>query len=97
MSQKSPFLSVAFSFFLPGAGQVYCGKIGRGIAIFLAGLILDLVAIFSFGLLGIAALFFWLWNIYDAYSLAGGGKSQPQVMSKSSSAERETVRKERQF
>lgn len=66
---------------MPGAGQVYCGKIVRGIAIFLAGLLLDLVAIFSFGLLGIAALIFWLWNIYDAYSLAGGGsKSQPQVI-----------------
>ncbi len=94
MYQKSPFLSGAFSFFLPGAGQVYCGKIGRGIAIFLVGLVLDLVAVFSFGLLGIAALFFWLWNIYDAYSLAGGGKSQPQEKGNSSPAERETVKKE---
>ena len=59
---------------------MYCGKIGRGITVFLAGLVLDLVAIFSFGLLGIVALFYWLWNIYDAYSLAGGGKSQPQVI-----------------
>lgn len=48
-TQKS-WLAAAFSLFLPGAGQVYNGDLGKAVAVFLlAPLILP-----------------WLWGVYDA-------------------------------
>ena len=39
LRKKSPGLAAFISFLLPGAGQIYGGKIGRGIVWFLAGVL----------------------------------------------------------
>ncbi len=62
-SNKDPGIAALMSFIIPGAGQIYCGRIGRGLA-FLFGTALGLV------LLVIPGLLIYLFNIYDAYRLA---------------------------
>lgn len=70
--EKSPFLSVIFSF-LPGLGHIYLGAYQRGIII---GLIFAfLCAVTSHGgdglepLFGIAIAFVWFFAIFDAYRI----------------------------
>lgn len=61
--EKSPGLAAVCSLVLPGLGQVYDGKTGRGFAIFFGTVI-------GFFLLIIPGLLVWAFGIYDAYSLA---------------------------
>jgi TM2 domain-containing membrane protein YozV len=71
-----------------GIGHFYVGRIARGIAILIAGLIMDIAFFFflSFGmvaaffggggllglaiLIGLITVVLWVWQIYDAYTLA---------------------------
>jgi hypothetical protein len=39
--ERDPYLSAAGSFFLPGLGQVYCGRILRGIVFLVPNLLLS--------------------------------------------------------
>ncbi|MFQ6075527.1 MAG: hypothetical protein ACE5Z5_05265 [Candidatus Bathyarchaeia archaeon] len=55
------------SAFWSGLGQIYVGRIGRGLGIMVGGILL---ALFSWILLWIPLLIYWIWNIYDAYKLA---------------------------
>lgn len=64
---KSPGLAAVLSFLISGLGQIYVGRIGRGIAILLGGIV---IAAISFFLLFIPMIIYWIWNIYDAYKLA---------------------------
>lgn len=59
--RKSAGLAAFLSFLIPGLGQLYCGRIGRGILFFLGSVLL---APFFIGI-GI-----WIWNIIDAYAVA---------------------------
>jgi TM2 domain-containing membrane protein YozV len=52
------------SFFFPGLGQLYKGRIGRGILIFIGQVCMWLIGAI---LLFIPTLAYWIWNIYDAY------------------------------
>jgi len=66
-------IAAALSMLIPGAGQVYAGKWRRGLPILLglsaqAGLFLG---VGETGLLVWLALI-WLWNVWDAYSIARG-------------------------
>ena|SRR3990167_2147284 len=55
-TDKNPILAAVLSFIIPGLGQIYCGKIARGIVIlFTAWLVIP-----------------WIYGIFDAYSLAQG-------------------------
>jgi TM2 domain-containing membrane protein YozV len=55
-TNKNPILAAVLSFIFPGLGQIYCGKIARGIVIlFTAWLV-----------------FPWVYGIFDAYNLAKG-------------------------
>ncbi|HEX8101645.1 MAG TPA: hypothetical protein VF533_03465 [Solirubrobacteraceae bacterium] len=68
MNQKSPGVAVLLSLLVTGAGQIYCGRAGRGIAFFCAAfvsLILCMVII-GFVLLPIV----WIWAAVDAHGLA---------------------------
>ncbi len=58
---KSPGVAVLLSFIICGAGQMYCGRVGKGI----------------FMLIGCIALWFillgwiiWIWSMIDAYATA---------------------------
>lgn len=61
--RKDPLLAAALSFFVPGLGQVYNGRAGRG-CIVLAGTIV------GFLLLLVPGLCVWGYGIYDGYRSA---------------------------
>jgi TM2 domain-containing membrane protein YozV len=65
---KSTGIAVVASFFIPGLGQIYCGKILRGIGILIAAIIAACLIIVVIGLIIYPLL--WIWNLYDAYTLA---------------------------
>jgi len=56
----SPGLAVVMSFFIPGLGQLYKGRIGRGAAFFVGTFI-------GFFLLVFPAVIVWVWGMVDAY------------------------------
>ena len=56
------------SLLLTGAGQIYCGKAGRGIAFFCAGLFAWVTLFFLIGFILLPAV--WIWAAVDAASLA---------------------------
>lgn len=78
--KKSVALAVVLSFFIPGLGQMYCGKTARGVGILV-------LSILMFSIFGYTAgsnpnsqdaafpfllwILVYIWNIYDAYKLAG--------------------------
>lgn len=66
-----PWLAALLSLLLPGLGQFLWGAIWRGIALFLA--VATSIAIIRWQELAALyslVLFVWVWNIWDAYSLA---------------------------
>jgi TM2 domain-containing membrane protein YozV len=66
---KSPGLAAVLSFLIPGLGQIYCGKIGKGI-LFLVLAIVSAVLIIIF-LIGIPIyIIVWVINILDAHKTA---------------------------
>jgi TM2 domain-containing membrane protein YozV len=60
--QKNPWIGVALSFFIPGAGQAYNGEYGKAAIIFIAFVIL-LITI-------VCPIIIWAYGIYDAYTVA---------------------------
>ena len=62
IEEKSPFLSLLCSLFIPGLGQVYNGKTSRGIAFFV-GTLVGLILV-------IPGIIIWLYGMYDAFSMA---------------------------
>ena len=77
--KKSVALAVVLSFFIPGLGQIYCGKVARGMGILVLSILMFFIFAFAAGsnpnssepvfpfLLWILV---YIWNIYDAYKLA---------------------------
>jgi tetratricopeptide (TPR) repeat protein len=59
--RKSPVVALILAFFFGGAGQVYNGRLAKGLAIFLC----QLVGLVAFVIPG---LIVWIYAIYDAYS-----------------------------
>ncbi len=78
--KKNVALSVLLSFFIPGAGQMYCGKVVRGAGILVLSVLMFMIFGYTAGsnpnssepvfpfLLWILV---YIWNIYDASKLAG--------------------------
>jgi TM2 domain-containing membrane protein YozV len=66
--KKSTGIAAVASLVIPGAGQIYCGKIGRGIMFIILTVLLGITVIFLIGILLLPI--FWVYNIYDAYNLA---------------------------
>jgi TM2 domain-containing membrane protein YozV len=67
--EKSPIIAAILSFLLAGVGEMYAGKMRRGIVILLAGVILAAIS------MGVGYFLIWLLSIYDAYKLAKGEPS----------------------
>jgi len=68
-------LAIFVGLFLFGFGQIYAGRVGKGLAFLFAGLIIDITAtllILSWSflvggiLLSIVSFGIWLWQIFDA-------------------------------
>ncbi len=67
---KSPAIAALLSFLVVGLGQIYAGKLKRGIVLFAACVILISA---SFLVLPMFAAFAcWIGSIYDAYKIAQG-------------------------
>ncbi len=79
--KKSVALAAVLSFFIPGLGQMYCGKTARGVGILVLSILMFLFFGFTAGSAGAASsapvvpflmwILVYIWNIYDAYKLAG--------------------------
>jgi len=82
---KSTGIAAILSLIIMGLGQIYVGKLKRGLALLFLGIILGVVnVVLFFGLfvvvgpaalavpviLGIVSLIIWIWQIFDAYKLA---------------------------
>ena len=66
----NPILALVISFFLPGIGSVYAGKVMMGIVIFIIAIILALLyTMVSFWLV-ILYIIVWIYGMYDAYTTA---------------------------
>ena len=61
--EKSPYVALLCSFFIPGLGQVYDGNTARGIGVFIG-------TIGGFFLFIVPGLIFWIYGMHDAYSTA---------------------------
>jgi TM2 domain-containing membrane protein YozV len=84
--EKSEGAAAALSLLWSGLGQVYVGRIARGLGIMLAGFLLAFLGLFFIvggavvggaAGLGVGAIIymvlllaFWVWNVFDAYKLA---------------------------
>ena len=78
MRHKSTGMAILLSLFLPGAGQFYVGRTGRGIAFFCAAVVSYVLIIVLIGLILVPAVVIWaavdankLANAYNAQLLAG--------------------------
>lgn len=67
-NNKSTILAAVLSFFIPGLGQIYDGKVGRGISFFIVICILYALYFLIFPLL--IGFLLWIYCIYDAYRIA---------------------------
>ena len=67
VSTKNEGLAALLSFLWSGLGQIYVGRITRGLGIIVGGILLLIV---SWILLWIPLILYWIWSIYDAYNLA---------------------------
>ena len=74
--KRSPVLAALLSL-LPGLGQIYVGQRYRGVAVFL-GAVVAAGMVFWYGepLWYFVPVVILLWNIWDAYSLAGLGRTR---------------------
>jgi TM2 domain-containing membrane protein YozV len=80
MPYKSPGTAALIAFIggifgLPGIGHMYVGKVGKGIAILVTGIVLAILAFITFWaiitvvIFGIAYLVLFIWQIFDARKL----------------------------
>ncbi|MGE5123499.1 MAG: phosphonate ABC transporter, permease protein PhnE [Acidobacteriaceae bacterium] len=78
---RSPLVAGILSLFIPGLGQIYAGERYRGVAIFLSTAATVATA-FWYGIPAwyAAPAVVWLWNIWDAASLANGRRRSILVM-----------------
>jgi TM2 domain-containing membrane protein YozV len=69
---KNSGLAAVLSLIIPGLGQMYAGRIARGLVFFFLGIPLTvIVAVLFFWLIFpiFLPLVFWIWNVFDAYRL----------------------------
>ena len=75
---KSVGLAVVLSIIIAGLGQIYLGRIKRGIVILIAGIAMTIVLSYVFGWIGyIPSFAFWIWQIIDAYKIAKNQQATP--------------------
>lgn len=69
VDQKSEALAIVLSFLIAGVGQMYLGKVGRGVGILFGVIILAVMGIVTVGIGYILAIILVIWQIIDAYNL----------------------------
>jgi TM2 domain-containing membrane protein YozV len=68
VAPKNPGIALLISFFLPGVGSLYAGKINTGVIILIGYVISWVLTIIIIGFVGIFV--FWVWGMIDAYTAA---------------------------
>ncbi|MDO5861998.1 MAG: zinc-ribbon domain-containing protein [Thermoplasmata archaeon] len=69
VNKKSDGLAVILSFIIPGLGQLYLGKIDRGLAMLVGGIALGLLSLWLL-FPAIAYIVVWIYSMYDAYQVS---------------------------
>lgn len=67
--RKDAGVATLLSFFLPGAGQLYNGQVGKGVALLLVSIFVNFPLMFV-GVGFITGLITWIWAMIDAHSSA---------------------------
>jgi TM2 domain-containing membrane protein YozV len=65
---KNPGIALLISFFLPGVGSLYAGKVSTGVIIIACYVVSWILTIVIIGFLGVFG--FWVWGMIDAYQAA---------------------------
>ena len=60
---KSPGVALLLSFLICGAGQMYCGRVGKGILMLIGCIVLWVIFL---------GWVIWIWSMIDAYMVASG-------------------------
>jgi TM2 domain-containing membrane protein YozV len=76
---KNPGIALLISFFIPGVGSLYAGKVNTGVIILVGYVISWILTIILIGFVGI--LGFWVWGMIDAYQAAQTWNSQRGLVS----------------
>lgn len=67
MAEKNMIIAIVLSFLITGLGLVYDGLIKRGIVSFVIAVILSLLTNYVLNILGIFALLWFIYVLYDTY------------------------------
>jgi TM2 domain-containing membrane protein YozV len=74
LGKKSPILAAVLSLLIPGVGQIYLGKVGRGliflVSVLLLNIIISNVRAFSDLMILMIMGLSWVISAWDAYRLA---------------------------
>ena len=65
---KNPGIALLISFFLPGVGSLYAGKVSTGVIIIACYIVSWILTIVIIGFIGVFG--FWIWGMIDAYQAA---------------------------
>lgn len=66
----NPIIAAILSFFFAGIGQIYAGKLQKGIIMFIIYLILGVLSYLVTPYIGIISLIYAIYAAYDAYQIA---------------------------
>ena len=71
--QKSEVIALVISAIISGIGEVYLGKVKRGILILIGGIIIGVVSNLLIVFVGpgmwFLAVIYWIWQLYDTHKV----------------------------
>lgn len=67
-NQKNEVLALILSFIIPGVGEIYTGKVGKGLALLLLAIIAACLILFVVGFIMYPIV--WIYSMVDSYKLA---------------------------
>ena len=76
---KNPGIALLISFFLPGVGSLYAGKVTTGVVIIACYIVSWILTIILIGFVGVFG--FWVWGMIDAYTAAQAWNRQHGLVS----------------
>jgi TM2 domain-containing membrane protein YozV len=76
---KNPGIALLISFFLPGVGSLYAGKVSTGVIIIACYIVSWILTIIIIGFVGVFG--FWIWGMIDAYQAAQAWNRQHGLVS----------------
>jgi len=68
MHQKSEALALILSFIIPGVGEMYAGKVGKGVIILLLAILSAALIMLLIGFIMYPIV--WIYSMIDSYNLA---------------------------